>query len=130
MDFSQFMAGLNEKRSIRMLVDEFISLELAANITYLHITETPSQAGSEEEFAEIAHLVAIALSTVAPIYMAPAGGTGALRLTALEVGELLFRPPKTKGQRPDLDNLTIRRSDLHSGMQTLKASRIAFWKKQ
>lgn len=125
------MAGLDEKLSIRTLLDEeFISLELAANIAYFHIRETPSQVGSDEELDEIAHLVAIALSTVAPIYVAPASGTGALRLTAMEVGELLFRPLKTKGQRPDLDNLKIRRSDLRRGMQTLKASRIAFWKKQ
>jgi hypothetical protein len=126
------MAGRDEKlTSIRTLLDEeFISLELLAHIAYLHITETRRLVGSEEAVAETAHLVAIALSTVAPIYLTTASGTGAVRLTALEVEDLLFRPLTTKGQRPDLDNLKLRRRDVRTGMQTLKASRIAFWKKQ
>jgi hypothetical protein len=106
--------------------DEFIALPVAATVAYFHVSESDSEAGSEEHLAEIIPLVAIALSTVAPIYMSTDNGTAAFVLSSQEVRDLLFRSPKAKGY--SLENLVMHRHDVDRAMITLKEARIAFGK--
>jgi hypothetical protein len=108
--------------------EEYVPLSVAATVTYFHITETSRQLGNEQHLSEVMHLVAIALSTVAPFYMSSLGGKAAFVLAPREVDDLLFRPLREKGQIPSLENLRIRRQDLHKAMATLKEARIAFGK--
>jgi hypothetical protein len=74
------------------------------------------------------HLTAIALSTVAPIYMANGDGDGMSVLSGAEIEKLLFQTLKS-GEHPDLDHLRVRKADLERGIETLRASKNAFWEK-
>ena len=109
-----------------LLEEEFVPLRTAARLTYCHLTEiaTPTVAGDEGQRVE--HLVGVALSTVSPIYMKTSLGTGAFLLTSIELEKLLFAPLRRTGTAPSLDNLLIRRRDLHKAMKTLKEARLAF----
>ena len=49
------------------LQGELVPLRVAASIAYFHITDPVRQASSRDDLDEILHLVAIALSTAAPI---------------------------------------------------------------
>jgi uncharacterized protein (DUF849 family) len=106
--------------------EEFIALPVAATIAYFHVSESDSEAGSEEHLAEVIPLVAIALSTVAPIYMSTGNGSAAFVLSSQEVKDLLFRSPKAKDY--SMENLVMHRQDVDRAMVTLKEARIAFGK--
>jgi hypothetical protein len=109
--------------------EELIPLAVGAATAYFEIDEKARILRNDEELAETAHLVAIALSTVVPIYLittTPAEGVGALRLQSQEVNELLFAPRKLGRQARIFDGLLIRRSDLRKGIATLKAAQMAF----
>jgi hypothetical protein len=94
---------------------ELVPLPVAANVAYFHITDAAHQVRTESDLADVVPLVAIALSTVAPIH-ADNGPVGAAALRALLYGE----------RRPNLDNLSIRRGDLRTAMITLREARAAF----
>lgn len=108
--------------------DQLVPLAVGATAAYFEIARQSPMVGSEDELAEIAHLVAIALSTVAPIYMRTGGaaGAGALLLKSHEVYELLFQPRKLTQRGRSLDGLLIRRRDLRMAVATLKATHVAF----
>jgi hypothetical protein len=108
-----------------LLDEQFIGLEVAATLAYFHVSESSRDAGGDAQLAEVIPLVAIALSTVAPIYMGVDGGAAAVVLTSAEVKDLLFRLQR-KGGVHNLRNLVMRREDLTRGMTTLKEARIAF----
>lgn len=105
---------LTEERRAR-LDDEMVSLPVAATVAYFHITDAAKQVGSQADLAEIVGLVAIALSTVAPIH-AKDGPCSAARLR-----ELLYND-----RRPNVDGLTIRRGDLRTAMISLREARASF----
>src|SRR2546430_4546758 len=76
------------------LETELVPLRVAATVAYFHITDSLRQVSSEEDLAEIVHLVAIALSTVAPIRRAD----GAV-LTSAELHDIFYRPLDRKSTR-------------------------------
>jgi len=110
----------------KVLDREFVPLPIAAAAAYYRVTGMNRRL-EEDQLGETIHLMAIALSTVAPIYMATVGG--AFVLSAAEVKDFLFRPLKSNAP-PDLDCLRIRKADMERGIETLKASRNAFWERR
>jgi len=110
----------------KVLDREFVPLPIAAAAAYYRVTGMTRRL-EEDRLGETIHLMAIALSTVAPIYMATVGG--AFVLSAAEVKDFLFRPLKSNAP-PDLDCLRIRKADMERGIETLKASRNAFWERR
>src|SRR5256885_17103634 len=100
---------------------ELVPLRVAASIAYFHITDAARQVSREKELAEIGHLVAIALSTVAPILRAD--GTA---LSETELRDLLYRPLGTAGGRRDLQAFFIRRGERRTAMGTLQEARVVF----
>jgi hypothetical protein len=108
----------------KTLDDELVPLTVAATVTYFLVTEPLRQVSSQEELAQIVHLVAIALSTVAPISIRAADGSAA-RLGNQELDALLFAPLR-RGETPDLEQFSMRRGDLRKAMTTLKEARVAF----
>jgi hypothetical protein len=70
-------------------------------------------------------LVAIALSTVAPIFAAKANGEGPMRLSTAQINEFLYRPADAAAYTT-LDQLCIRRGDLRTALKVLKEARMAF----
>jgi len=103
------------------LETERVPLRVAATVAYFHVTDSMRQVSSEKDLAEIVHLVAIALSTVAPIRRAD----GAV-LTSAELHDIFCRPLGQRLGKPDLEGLVIRRGDLKSAMATLKEARAVF----
>ena len=100
---------------------ELVPLRVAATVAYFHVTDSMRQVSSEKDLAEIVHLVAIALSTVAPIRRAD----GAV-LTSAELHEIFYRPLGRRLRKPELEGLVIRRGDLKNAMVTLKEARMVF----
>jgi hypothetical protein len=109
----------------KVLDREFVPLPIAAAAAYYKVTGMTRRL-EEDRLGETIHLMAIALSTVAPIYMATVGG--AFVLSAAEIREFLYRPVRSNAP-PDLDCLRIRKADMERGIDTLKASRNAFWER-
>src|SRR2546430_13068640 len=101
------------------LETELVPLRVAATVAYFHITDSLRQVSSEEDLAEIIHLVALALSTVAPIRRADG-----VVLTSAELHDIFYRPLGRRLGKPDLEALVIRRGDLKSAMATLKEARL------
>jgi hypothetical protein len=100
---------------------ELVSLRVAAKVAYFQLTDALRQVSAEVDLAEIIHLVAIALSTVAPIRRA-----GGAALSDTEVRDIFYRPLGTAATKPDLDGFVIRRGDLKAAMTTLKEARVVF----
>ena len=123
------MAGAySENRRVfpgELLDQEFLEMPIAAAVAYYKITETRVRL-PEGSLSEMVHLTAIALSTVAPIYMASDDGGGVSVLSADEVEKLLFQTLKS-GEHPDLDHLRVRKADLERGIETLRASKNVIW---
>jgi hypothetical protein len=99
---------------------ELVPLPVAAKVTYFHVTDALRQARSEEDLAKIVHLVAIALSTVAPLYR------DGVRLDGTQLEQVLYRPMRESAAGRALESLGIRRSDLRAAMTTLKEARLGF----
>jgi hypothetical protein len=122
------MAG--EEHSSRAAVaaersgEEFLPLELAAALAYDRLTEIRREPPAEQ-LAELIHFAAIALSTIAPIYMATSAGAGLLVLSFKEIEELLYRPLKSGAPSP-LHGLRIRKTDMESAVETLKLAKNAY----
>ncbi|HZM37376.1 MAG TPA: hypothetical protein VFC18_23155 [Burkholderiales bacterium] len=111
------MQGLGTSAAERQaqLDHELVPLPVAATVAYFHITEAAHQVRTQSDLADVVPLVAIALSTIAPIH-ADSGP-----LSSAEVRERLYGK-----RRPDLDGLAIRRGDLRMAMITLREARAAF----
>src|SRR5688500_8132536 len=107
------------------LTEEFVPLSDAARVAYIALTNTSKTAETDAGIAQASHLVGIALSTVAPIYMTVNGGSAALVLGPAEIERLLFQPLR-QGARPAMDGLCIRRRHLKTAIATLKEARAAF----
>jgi hypothetical protein len=100
---------------------ELVPLRVAATVAYFQITDSVRQLSAEDGLADVIHLVALALSTVAPIHRVGGGVLG-----DAELRDVLYRPLGMAGGKPDYDGLAIRRSDLKSAMATLKEARVVF----
>ena len=124
------MAGVYEDRKslapTELVGDEFVPLPIAAAAAYYKVAGITRRL-EEDQLGEAIQLMAIALSTVAPIYMASrAVGGSPFVLCSAEIEELLFRPRKC-GAPSELDRLRIRKTDMERAIETLKASRSAYW---
>ena len=107
---------LAPERREQALDGDLVPLAVAATVAYFHITEAAQQVTAQQDLADVVPLVAIALSTVAPIY-----GDSAGALSHAAVRERLY-----KERRPSLEGLTIRRGDLRNAMDTLREARATF----
>ena len=106
--------NLARERQAR-LDDELVPLPVAATVAYFHVTDAAHQVSTQEALADVVPLVAIALSTIAPIH----AEHGPLSSAALR--DTLYRE-----RRPNVDGLKIRRGDLRRAMITLREARAAF----
>jgi hypothetical protein len=113
----------NKKQpGLQALLDvEFVPMPMAAAMAYFDITAERKVVGSAADLAEVGRLVAIALSTVAPLYRVAEGGKQALVLTTEEINERLFR-----AKTPTLEDLAIKRDDLDKAIAALKEARASF----
>jgi hypothetical protein len=117
-----------DKTKVRQptLDEELVPLAVAARAAYFEVTAHTRDKGTEEELAEVSHLVALALSTVAPIHMTIGDAGRTILLQSREVNDLMFLPLRERRQRPSFDGLSIRRSDLRAAIMALKDARNAF----
>lgn len=111
---AEAMVALKARRE-QALEDEMVPLPVAATVCYFHVTDAAHQVRTKADLDAIVPLVAIALSTIAPIH----GVDGPLGNA--ELRELLYRD-----RRPDLARLRIRRGDLRTAMVTLREARAGF----
>jgi hypothetical protein len=114
---------LSSESALRAQDAQLLPLHLGARIAYFQLTLPRRQVSIEEDLAELVHFVAIALSTVAPILRA----TGE-RLDDRALRETLYPREGSRGPRPDLEGLVIRRGDLRNAIATLKEARVVFGK--
>ena len=108
----------------RRIEEELVPLSVAATVTYFHVTAVGKQLDDEDNLSEVLHLVAVALSQLAPIHSA--GPDGPRLLSTQELEKLLFEPVRSRVDLPDLDGFCIRRRDLHAAMVALRSARSAF----
>jgi len=109
-------------KGVQALLDvDFVPMPMAAARAYFDITGERKVTGSELELADISRLVAIALSTVAPIYRMAEDAERPSELSAAEINTLLFQA------RPvNLTGILIKREDLERAIVTLKEARASF----
>ena len=117
------MAADNKKApAVQALLDvDFVPMTMAAAMAYFDITAHRKVVGSAAQLVEMGRLVAIALSTVAPIYRVAEGGKEAHALTTEQINERLF-----KAKTASLEDLAIKRGDLEKAIATLKEARTTF----
>lgn len=97
---------------------ELVPLTEAAAVAYHIITERPVPLKDPQALREVRDLVAIALTSVAPVLRQEDGA--AVPLSSAEVNERLF------GRPPRLDGLYMRRLDLLRAVESLKQAHGAF----
>lgn len=99
---------------------ELVPLAEAAAVAYHVITDKPPPLRDSEALREVRSRVAIALANVAPLLRQENGS--AVPLSSREIRERLLDP----GAKPDLEGLCVRRLDLLSAVESLKAAHAAF----
>jgi|SRR5262249_4936814 len=108
-----------------LLEAEYLPLPIAALVAYYKVTDIRRRV-PQDHIGETIHAMAIALSTVAPIYGPAIDGKIGPRLSASEVDKLLLRPSQPAAQSR-LDELRIRRADMQRGIEALRASAGSLW---
>jgi hypothetical protein len=107
---------------------ELVPLAEAAAVAYHIISDNPRSLRNPRELCEVRCLVAIALSSAAPIVH---GQDGAVRpMSAAEVEQHLFAPlsqrQPERSPPPDFAGLYIRRGDLVRAVEVLKRAHKSF----
>ena len=119
-----------EKTASNELHRELVPLAEAAAVAYHIITENPSPLRDPRELDEVRCLVAIALSTVAPILK---NGTTE-PIGPAQIREQLFAPlsnrPAGQDASTQFTGLHIRRGDLIRAVEALKDAHISFGRAQ
>ena len=105
---------------------EMVSLAVAANVTYFHLTEVTRQVDTNQDLAQMLRVVSVALSQVAPIYRAGHDGQEPAQLGSREIDDLFFTPMSDGAHGPSLDDFCIRRGDLRQALVTLREARSLF----
>ena len=118
--------GEDTQMRAAQLDEQLVPLTVAARAAYFEITALARDKGTEEELAEVSHLVALALSTVAPIHMNVGDEGKTIVLQSREVNDLMFLPLRERKQRPSFAGLSIRRADLRRAILALKDARTSF----
>ena len=108
-----------------LLEAEYLPLPIAALVAYYKVTDVRRRV-PQDHLGETIHAMAVALSTVAPIYGPATDGKVGPRLTSSEVDALLLRPSGAAAQAR-LDELRIRKADMQRGIRALKASAGSLW---
>jgi hypothetical protein len=102
-----------------VLEQELVLLSVASRVAYRALVPAAKQVASEIELSRTLPRIAAALGSVAPIHQRARPAGGMRLLSAKEVGDLLFQPGYES--RAALDELFIRRADLHKAIEALRA---------
>lgn len=97
---------------------------MAGRVAYHHLVDRENRISVDPDLGRVLPLVAAALSAVAPIHRRPQGEEASRTLSASEVEALLFRPGFDA--LAVLDDLFIRRRDLHQAIEALRMARQYF----
>jgi hypothetical protein len=112
-------------------VQELVPLAEAAAVAYHVVTKKPRSLRDPLELEEVRGLVAIALSSVAPVLCFENGKR--VPLSAAQIEERLFSRassrPRSRGGAPDLSGLFMRRGDMIRAIETLKEAHASFGRK-
>ena len=98
------------------LEEEFVLLSVASRVAYRTLVPYERQVLSELEVSRLLPRFAAALAAVAPVYESADGSMRQLR--AGDLGARLLKP--TYESRAALDELYVRRGDLHNAIEALK----------
>jgi hypothetical protein len=96
------------------LEEELVPLSTACRVAYHQIIDKKKRLPVDADLGRALPLVAVALSAVAPIHT-QAAAEAARELQPSELDAILFKP----GDAARLDELFIRRSDLHRAIEVL-----------
>jgi len=97
---------------------------VAGRVAYHHLVDKEKRISVDLDLGRVLPLVAAALSAVAPIHKRSLAHHSPRTLTAPEVEVLLFRPGCDA--LVALDELFIRRRDLHQAIESLRMARLYF----
>lgn len=111
---------MQQGRPSHEIYRELVPLAEAAAAAWHIITERPAPLKDPHALEEARGLVAVALSSVAPVLKGDSGA--AVPLTGPEVSERLF----VRNGAADLDGLYMRRVDLLRAVELLREAHIAF----
>jgi hypothetical protein len=101
-----------------------VPLSVAGRVAYHHLVDRENRISVDPDLGRVLPLVAAALSAVAPIHRRAEGEGAPRSLSAVEVEALLFRPGFDA--LAALDDLFIRRRDLHQAIEALRMARQYF----
>src|SRR4051812_4896047 len=102
--------------------DEVLDLELGCLVAYFQLTAPKRQMEGGAELVRALPMVAIALSTVAPIFRVEEAAGEPVSMRDLQ--PLLFARDEAGAAIAHLDGLGIRRRDLHHAIRVLKEARM------
>jgi hypothetical protein len=97
---------------------------VAGRVAYHHLVDKENRISVDPDLGRVLPLVAAALSAVAPIHRRVEGHQSSSVLSAVEVEAVLFRPGFDALLA--LDELFIRRRDLHQAIESLRMARQYF----
>ena len=113
------IATAQDKREKQGLEEELVPLSVAGRVAYHQLIDKKNRLSVNDDLGRVLPLVAAALSAVATIHKR--SGVGNVRaLSSLEVDGILFR--RERDARAALDELYIRRGDLHKAIETLRTA--------
>jgi|SRR5262245_13709480 len=101
---------------------ELVPLGVAAAYAYFQLTRPQDRVESSEGLEKILKDVAIALSTVAPIFKDPGSRGAPVALTPAEIVATVFQGR----ERDTWDGLVMLEADLKTAIKTLRQVRMAF----
>src|SRR5438270_5950626 len=101
--------------------DGLVPLTIAVRIAYKVLTPASFQVATEEEFAELTPVVALALAMVTPVYRRTSRDAAP---TALDPGEIQWLLVHADSSRSLGPTLFVRRADLNSAVDTLRGARV------
>jgi hypothetical protein len=104
--------------------DDVLELELGCLVAYFQLTAPKRQMEGAAELVRALPMVAIALSTVAPIF--PVEGAAGEAMSMRDLQPLLFARDEAGAAVAHLDGLGIRRGDLDHAITVLKEARMSF----
>ena len=104
--------------------DQVLELELGCLVAYFQLTAPKRQMEGPMELIQALPMVAIALSTVAPIWRA--SRSGAELVSMRELQPRLFARDESGVHVAHLEGLGIRRRDLHHAITVLRDARMSF----
>jgi hypothetical protein len=99
-----------------------VPLGIAAAHAYCELTPVHERVESPDDLKKVLHGVAVALSSLAPIFRQDEQAGTAVALTASEIVTILFR----RAAHEAWERLAIRQTDLRAAITTLRQVRTAY----